>query len=200
MFKRLIVVSMVLGVLTILCAAHGESSRESMAPEAKDLVSIKVRGTIIDLQPKYVDVITVSPQAEARKLVAAGGKRNEGHAHETHDPVFYRGMFFSFRTPDFWKKSTNYNFEDGDVIYTYLADSSEEKDEFQARYKLAGVTDLTREAATSFPLYRASARHYVLILTRVSGFTCSMHPQVMKPEAGKCPICRMQLIRAKQYE
>ena len=29
-------------------------------------------------------------------------------------------------------------------------------------------------------------------------YTCSMHPQVMLPKPGKCPICGMQLIEAKK--
>ena len=28
-------------------------------------------------------------------------------------------------------------------------------------------------------------------------WTCSMHPQVMQPEAGDCPICGMDLIPAE---
>ena len=29
-------------------------------------------------------------------------------------------------------------------------------------------------------------------------YTCSMHPQVMEPHAGKCPICRMDLIAVQK--
>ncbi len=28
-------------------------------------------------------------------------------------------------------------------------------------------------------------------------WTCSMHPQIMQPEAGDCPICGMDLIPAE---
>src|SRR5699024_7362921 len=31
-------------------------------------------------------------------------------------------------------------------------------------------------------------------------WTCSMHPQIQKPEPGKCPICGMDLILKKSTE
>lgn len=30
-----------------------------------------------------------------------------------------------------------------------------------------------------------------------TGWTCPMHPEVHKHEAGKCPICKMNLVKAK---
>jgi hypothetical protein len=30
-----------------------------------------------------------------------------------------------------------------------------------------------------------------------AGWTCPMHPEVHKHEAGKCPICKMNLVKAK---
>ena len=30
--------------------------------------------------------------------------------------------------------------------------------------------------------------------TQVEMWTCSMHPQIMQPEPGNCPICGMNLI------
>ena len=31
-------------------------------------------------------------------------------------------------------------------------------------------------------------------------WTCSMHPQIMQPEAGDCPICGMDLIPGQFYK
>ena len=31
-------------------------------------------------------------------------------------------------------------------------------------------------------------------------WTCSMHPQIMQPEPGSCPICGMDLIPAESSE
>lgn len=30
-----------------------------------------------------------------------------------------------------------------------------------------------------------------------SGWTCPMHPEIHKHESGKCPICKMNLVKAK---
>ena len=37
-------------------------------------------------------------------------------------------------------------------------------------------------------------------LTKNQNWTCSMHPQIMQPEAGDCPICGMDLIPTKVSE
>ena len=75
MFKRLIVMFVVLCVITILSAAKVELSGGSTPVEPKDLVTIKVNGTIIDLLPKHIDVITLSPTDGVKKLVASVRRR-----------------------------------------------------------------------------------------------------------------------------
>ena len=35
------------------------------------------------------------------------------------------------------------------------------------------------------------------VITTNQKWTCSMHPQILKPEAGDCPICGMDLIPAE---
>ena len=36
------------------------------------------------------------------------------------------------------------------------------------------------------------------VITTNQKWTCSMHPQILKPEAGDCPICGMDLIPAER--
>ncbi len=197
MIKRPMVLSIAVCAAAVVCLAAAEAPRMINPTQPKDLVLIEIKGTTVDLLPNHIDIITTSPEIEARKLVAAGGKKHEGGFPNN---VFFRGILYIFGTPEYWRKATGYRFEDGDVLYIYFVASPEERAEFAAKYKLIKVTDLRRKTGYSGPLYRASPGYYLYVATPVTTFTCAMHPQIATSAEGKCPICAMELVPTESYE
>ncbi len=49
-------------------------------------------------------------------------------------------------------------------------------------------------------LYIASKGHYVLLFVKASGYTCSLHPEVVHGKRGKCPKCGLDLIEIEAYK
>ncbi len=174
--------------------------------DVEHLVSVKVKGTTIDIVPNHIDVIVANPGKSAKELITLGGtatavRQLEKSNQKVSNVVSFRGILHIFMTPEEWKATTNAKFETGDVVYTFFFDSLRNRYDFVSKHKLKTVLELKRKnEQTGMPLYVASPKYYVMMMTETAVFTCSMHPQINVSDSGKCPICAMDLIRTKAYK
>ena len=173
--------------------------------EPQDWVDIRVMGTSIQRLPENVRVITGSPDEEANKLIELGGERYnwvapDGEIHDT--AVFFQRRIYAFMNPETWNQVTQgYEHEVHDVIYSFRARSTEERQKFVRKYNLTEVADVEVRGEHSVPLYRASPGYYVNIYVVVETFfTCGMHPHIRKDAPGDCPLCDMKLIPKERYK
>ncbi len=163
--------------------------------DSVDLVTIRVKGTNIDLLPEVVNVMVSDPVPAAQQLVAKGGSANKGWPHY----VFYKSVLYIFEQPNSWKTQGTHKFKDGDVLYTYHAESDAERKAFAKKYKLKAYDQLAEREGSAPLLYLASPGHYVIILVKQTAYTCSMHPGIIKSVDGKCPLCGMDLVAVGVY-
>ena len=166
-----------------------------VAVEADALVTVTVQGTRINRLPKFVNILVAKPDEEAARLVRKGGKANP----EFPVVVSSQDVDYVFTNPKEWKTQGERAFNDGDVIYTYYAESKQESDSFVERYGLKPWDKLVEKDGAS-SVYLASPGYYVMVQTPQIVYACGMHPKTQATEAGHCPICGMDLVKMKVYK
>ncbi len=172
-----------------------------------DLVTVKVKGTSIDMVPTYIDVVVADPEASANELIQRGGTKatvrqiEEGN-RKVPNTVSLRGSVYIFVTPAEWKATTNADFEIGDVVYTFHVDSNAQRDHLVQKHHLTKHLEIQRKnEQTGRPLYMASPKYYVVVYAKTTKFTCAMwctEVIVSDPEQ-QCPICFMDLFPIEAY-
>ncbi len=204
-------------VLTCLLAAA------PLAAGAGELVTIRVKGTTIDLLPKAINLMASDPKQMAERFVAKGGTRDKGDPHSVFykevlymaerlvakggtinkgipHSVFYKEVLYIAQQPDSWKTRGKHSFKDGDVVYFYHSESSAEKATFVKKYKLKVHDTLVEREGSAPTLYAASPGYYVIVLVKATGYTCPMHPRIQQEKEGKCGLDSMDLIPFTVYK
>ncbi|MHC4398945.1 MAG: heavy metal-binding domain-containing protein [Planctomycetota bacterium] len=171
------------------------------AAEPADLITVKVKGTSINVLPAYVDIIVDDPEGQADILARRRSLPMELKRHHGATPavMLNKVHYFFFKPEDRNSDIQGHQFRDGDVVYGFELSSSDEAAEFVKRHNLKLHARIASQQG-SFSLYRASPGYYVICAVPVRRFTCSMHPQIARKAEGRCPICAMNLILVEAYQ
>ncbi len=155
--------SIFLALFAVICS---DSVMFSTVVSAQELIEIEIRikGTIIDRVPNFVEVITANPRSAAARLFAAGGNNlkqdTRGNGRFT---VFHNEVLHVFHTVEDYKTMLQgHTLKEGDVVYKYWLDSESDEKEFVERFKLQVAARDCRVGVTPVTLYVASPGYFVI--------------------------------------
>ena len=138
----------------------------SPALNAQALIEIetRVKGTVINRVPNFVEVITSNPRSAAARLFAAGGNNLEedtrGNGRFT---IFHNEVLHIFHTvADYKTMLKGHAFKEGDIVYKYWLDCESEEKEFAERFGLQVAKRDCRVGETPITLYAASPGYFVI--------------------------------------
>ena len=138
----------------------------STALNAQALIEIetRVKGTIINRVPNFVEVITSNPRSAAARLFAAGGRAlKEDTRGNGRFTIFHNEVLHIFHTgADYKTMLAGYTFKDGDIVYKYWLKSESEEKEFVERFGLLAAKRDCRVGRTPITLYTASPGYFVI--------------------------------------
>lgn len=133
---------------------------------AQELIEIEVRvkGTMINRVPNYVEVITSDPRAAAARLFAAGGSSlKEDTRGNGRFTVFHNKVLHIFHTvADYKSMLDGHTFKEGDIVYKYWLNSESEEKEFVERFGLQVAQRDCRVGEKPVTLYSASRGYFVI--------------------------------------
>jgi len=165
-------------------------------PVAIGLVKISLGGTSVDITPHYIDIITDAPKAEAGKAAKFWGVPcGADGVTLTHGRIVYR-----FSLAGKWRCLGGLKLNTGDVIYTFLSESTGEKRRLLDRTKLrksAGQVQL--DEGNTCQVIAGDEHFYIIILEKAVSFECEMHSEVKLPLPGRCPKCGLELVEMEYY-
>jgi hypothetical protein len=197
MRERILLTVTVIGVIWILSVVYAEPSEpeESYAP-ASELVTVTLRGTSIELLPNQVTVYVENPRAEVAEAARRWGIPSDV---EDANAIIHNAVYYVFKSPEGGKGEGEGLFQTGDVVYTFLAAGPFSKDDILAMTDRKGLKERPIGGEDKV-VYSEQEGFYIMILEKVTKYTCSMHPEVTKEKGGQCPECGMDLIQEELYE
>lgn len=158
---------------------------------ASGLVTVSVRGIDVDIAPDSVDLFVADPEAEARKAARRWGVKVCDF--EDGKMVTYRGIFYSFVPGQV--KLQGLTLQEGDVVYSFLMESDEQKQRLLQRANLGKPVGYSQgPEGSASAVYAGEEGYYAAVLAPSTYYTCSMHPEVVQDAPGECPKCGMELI------
>lgn len=177
--------SLLIAVL-LIATAHAGSE-----PRVENLIVVTLRGTQIDKVPHHMDIFVAEPQGAARGTREAMLTARE--ANLATILMSCDGRHFMYRTLVQWPYAQlKHAPKLGDVVYAFRFRNAEAAESFVRKY---GLTLITKSSDNQLRLYGADPQYYVVAEIIGTVYKCMMHPQIEKPEPGKCPLCSMDLVK-----
>lgn len=161
-----------------------------------DLVSVSLKGTSVNRVPSDITILDSKPLEAMEKLEAVGAQRIE----DMFPRVEYKGLIYTFKRPEAFRIKEKGSLSEGDVIYTFLLQSREEKSKLIQNCDLKKIGTLDLEIPNSPEIFLSEPNFYVILIAKYKYFTCSMHPSVRSESKKDCPRCGMELVEMEGYE
>ena len=189
-----------LGFVLAASLAGCSVTRQRLISETpENLVSVRIAGTKIDQVPSTVFVVARNPAQSSARLRAMGGQ-----ADPIENMVDLGSTCIWFLSEEYCRKNLGIPLSQGDVIYDFLPvpETRRRREEFARRYGLVYVGRMKdpfeAKDRVSY-LYRASDGFFVR-LSGIAGprYICPLHRQIQREKPGRCPVCGMTLMFAKE--
>ncbi len=170
-------ISLIISIVTIFLLTNVVLSQPTKSYEIETLLKFSVESKAISSVPNHIDIVVSNPKEYYESQL------NKGKIHKTNIPNTVK---IYDTLVSFFKPSEYPHHDVGDIIYLFLLESKQEKNNFIDRYNLKVHIVRIEYEGFKFTEYIYKSGHYVILQVKTTVYVCELHPDIFNNENGKC--------------